>query len=186
QMLRGNPAGVEDVWQKSAANSAVLRLEPNPAENNRLRVLPEEPNSDDVVRKVMLDKFPTLNAPPVLDATGMFQRGLRVFVRNCAECHEPPFFTTATNLELVPELPDPIAKIHSYTLVRKAFADAFKERMIAQGVPPGVGVNDNVRPLLGNRRFFFDQERIPEIEALVGPLLIELMGIPIKRPTTIV
>ncbi|MFN9625015.1 MAG: cytochrome c peroxidase [Planctomycetota bacterium] len=186
QMLRGNPAGVEDVWQKSAANSAVLRLEPNPAENNRLRVLPEEPNSDDVVRKVMLDKFPTLNAPPVLDATGMFQRGLRVFVRNCAECHEPPFFTTATNLELVPELPDPIAKIHSYTLVRKAFADAFKERMIAQGVPPGVGVNDNVRPLLGNRRFFFDQERIPEIEALVGPLLIELMGIPIKRPTAIV
>ena len=186
QMLRGNPAGVEDVWQKSAMNSGVLRLDPSPTNENRFRVTPEEPKSDETVRKVMLDKFPTLNAPPVLDATGMFQRGLRVFVRNCAECHEPPFFTTATNLELVPDLPDPIAKLHSYTLVRKAFADAFKERMIAEGVPPGVGVNDNVRPLLGNRRFFFDQERIPEIEALVGPLLIELMGIPIKRPTAIV
>jgi cytochrome c peroxidase len=185
QMLRGNPAGVEDVWQQSAANSGVIRFEPQPG-TDRPSVVPEEPNSDEVVRKVKLDKFPTLNAPPVLDATGMFQRGLRVFVRNCAECHEPPFFTSATNLELAPELPDPIAKIHSYTLVRNAFADAFKERMIVNGVPPGVGVNDAVRPLLGNRRFFFDQERIPEIEALVGPLMIELMGIPIKRPTAIV
>lgn len=76
------------------------------------------------------------------------------------------------------------AKLHGYTLVRNAFADAFKERMIANGVPHGVGVNDAVRPLLGNRRFYFDQERIPDIEALVGPLLIELMGIPDKRPTS--
>ena len=184
QMLRGNPAGVEEIWQQAAANSGVIRLEPKPG-TDRLRVMPREPKSDEVVRKVKLDKFPTLSAPPVLDATGMFQRGLRVFVRNCAECHEPPFFTTATNLELAPELPDPIAKIHYYTLVRNAFADAFKERMIASGVPAGVGVNDSVRPLLGNRRFFFDQERIPEIEALVGPLLIEIMGIPVKRPTAI-
>jgi hypothetical protein len=109
---------------------------------------------------------------------------LRVFVRNCAECHEPPFFTTAVNLELAPDLPDPIAKLHAYTLVRNAFADAFKERMIANGVPHGLGVNDAVRPFLGNRRFYFDQERLPDIEALVGPLLIELMGIPDKRPTT--
>ena len=184
QMLRGNPAGVEDVWQKTTANSEVLRLVPKPGETVPSQVVPEEPNNDENVRKVMLDKFPTLNAPPVLDATGMFQRGLRVFVRNCAECHEPPFFTTAVNLELAPDLPDPIAKLHGYTLVRNAFADAFKERMIANGVPHGVGVNDAVRPLLGNRRFYFDQERLPDIEALVGPLLIELMGIPDKRPTT--
>jgi mono/diheme cytochrome c family protein len=183
-MLRGNPEGVEDVWQKTAANSDVLRLVPKPGETVPSQVVPEEPNNDETVRKVMLDKFPSLNAPPVLDATGMFQRGLRVFVRNCAECHEPPFFTTAVNLELTPELPDPIAKLHGYTLVRNAFADAFKERMIANGVPHGVGVNDAVRPLLGNRRFYFDQERLPDIEALVGPLLIELMRIPDKRPTT--
>ena len=185
QMLRGNPAGVEELWQQTTANSGVIRLEPQPG-TDRPKVVPEEPNSDDVVRKVKLDKRPTLNAPPVLDATGMFQRGLRVFVRNCAECHEPPFFTSATNLELTPELPDPIAKIHSYTLVKKALADAFKERMIVNGVPPGTGVNDAVRPLLGSRRYFFDQERIPAIETLVGPLMIELMGIPTKRPTAIV
>jgi cytochrome c peroxidase len=184
QMLRGNPSGVEDVWQKTTANSEALRVEPKPGNPNENQVVPGEPKDDDTIRKVLLDKFPTLNAPPVLDATGMFQRGLRVFVRNCAECHEPPFFTTATNLELAPELPDPIAKLHSYTLVRNALADAFKERMIANGVPHGLGVNDAVRPLLGNRRFFFDQERIPEVEALVGPLLIELMGIPVNRPTS--
>ncbi len=179
-MLRGRGDSVEAAWRRYVTED-VARLD---ADKN---VVPPEPqlpgaggggveHPDDVIRKAQLDKWSSLNAPPVLTGTAMFQRGLRVFVRNCAECHTPPYFTNAGELSLGPDIPKPIAKLHGHSLVRTALADAFKERLITEGFHPG-GVTDRNRHLLGNRLFFFDQERLPVIEALGLPLMIEFMPI---------
>ena len=178
QMLRGNPKGVDSVF---AGAMGQTMIDPVAAAAGNTAV-PSEPPTDDTIRRVQLDKFITKNAPPVLTGTAMFQRGFRVFVQNCAECHEPPFFTSAANLELGPDLPDPIAKLHSHSLIRTALADAFKSRLVETGQPAGSGVTYANRHLLGKRRWFFDQERIPEVEASVADLMIELMGIPDRRP----
>lgn len=176
QMLRGNPEGVNAVWKGAVeANSLISVSSPN-------TVTPAEPLSDDVIRKVNLDKLITRDSPPVLTGTGMFQRGFRMFMNNCAECHEPPFFTSAANLELAPELPEPIAKLHSHALVRVALADAMKQRLIEENQPRGQGVNDSNRHLLGAREFFFDEERIPVLEEVIAELMIENMGIDDRRP----
>lgn len=195
QMLRGDDSGVQAVWNGKYGQTFidVLDFAPN---SNQQAVTPAQPNEptvvpdDNTIRKIHSDKLVAPNQKPVLNATGMFQRGLRVFVTNCAECHAPPSFTSAGDIELIPELPEPIAKLHSHRLVRNALADAFKQRLIAEGQGVGAGksrndgVTDAVRNLLGNRPFFFDQERIPELEALVADLMIENMEIPDKRPTS--
>lgn len=178
QMMRGDPSGVDAVFAGRRGPTMTDLVSQGPGNT----AIPAEPPTDDTIRRAQLDKFITKNAPPVLTGTAMFQRGFRVFVQNCAECHEPPFFTSAANLDLGPEVPDPIAKLHGHSLIRTALADAFKSRLVTEGQPRGTGVTDANRHLLGNRNFFFDQERIPEVEASVGELMIELMGIPDERP----
>lgn len=179
-MLRGKGDSVEATWRRYVT-AELARLDGDK------RVVPEEPklpggngggveHPDEVIRKAQLDKLITLNAPPVLTGTAMFQRGLRVFVRNCAECHIPPYFSNAGEIELAPDIPKPIAKLHGHALVRTALADAFKERLISEGFHPG-GVTDANRGVLGNRLYFFDQERLPVITALGLPLMIENMPI---------
>jgi hypothetical protein len=125
-----------------------------------------------------------LNAPPTLDAVGMFQRGMRVFVANCAECHAPPFFTSAANLELAPEIPAPIAELHGESLLPPSQAGSFQMKLLASGKRENLGVQDADRANLGGRDFFFDFERIPAVEAAVMPLMIELMRIPDARPVS--
>lgn len=178
QMLRGNEKGVDAVWKASVEANALISLSTT---NTNAVTLPE-PATDDVIRKVNLDKLITRNSPPVLTGTGMFQRGFRMFMNNCAECHAPPFFTSAANLELAPELPEPIAKLHSHALVKVALADAVKQRLIEENQPRGQGVKDSNRNLLGARKFFFDQERIPVLEEVIAELMIENMGVDDKRP----
>ncbi len=177
QMLRGDSSSVEAVWNGDMGQTIGALIEPD---GNSVK--PDEPLNDDSIRKSQLDKIPNKNALPVLTGTAMFQRGMRVFMLNCSECHTPPFFTSAAALELAPELPEPIAKLHAHALVRNALTDAFKERLISANQPRGKGVTTDNRKFLGARRYFFDQERLPEVEATVAPLLIELMGVPDKRP----
>ncbi len=163
QMLRGDPNGVYNLGSQLLGE----------------RITPDKlaPTEDDKLGKIQLDRLPQLAHPPTLTPEATFQRGLRVFMRNCAECHEPPTFTTAGEIDLDPDIPEPIAKLHAHALVRTALADAFKERLISSGFPPPSGVNDNNRNFLGRRLFFPDDQRFAELEALGGPLMIESMGI---------
>lgn len=179
-MLRGDGSSVEALFEKMSKDAT------QPISVSALGKLRHRPDEDDKIGKIRLDRIdrtpPVDNPdhlPPVLNGTAMFQRGLRVFTRNCAECHEPPTFTTAAEVELGPEPPEPIAEIHAHSLVRIALADAFKERLLSAGETV---VHDTNRELLGGRNYFFDEERLPELEAIVGPLLIENMEIPATEP----
>lgn len=177
QMLRGDEKGVTEVWEGKFGQTITERIIAN-ADGS---VTPNAAD-DDTVRKVELDRLPQMAHPPTLTPTAMFQRGLRVFVRNCAECHEAPTFTTAGEIDLAPDIPLPIGKLHSHALVRTALADAFKDRLIAEGFPPPAGVTNHNRQILGARRFFPDDQRFAELEALGGPLMIESMGVPPSAP----
>ena len=179
QMLRGNSEGIEGVWKDVTSGQDTITL-------NKNVITPPQPELDESVRKIRLDKLPKGSGDPVLSATAMFQRGMRVFVTNCGDCHEAPYFTSVGELELAPELPAPIAKLHEHSLVRTSWADAFKQKMLEHsGVPkkPNLGVTDEVRPHLGNRAFFTDLERIPVIQDAVAELMVEYMPIPDRPPT---
>jgi cytochrome c peroxidase len=178
RMLRGDASGVQ-------ALSKLINLDVVKVSATDPRATdPPEPLTDDEIRRVQLDKLQNLNAPPTLDAVGMFQRGMRVFVANCAECHAPPFFTSAANLELAPEIPAPIAELHGESLLPPSQAGSFQMKLLASGKRENLGVQDADRANLGGRDFFFDFERIPAVEAAVMPLMIELMGIPDARPVS--
>lgn len=179
QMLRGDAKGIERVWKEVTEGQGTIELKDK-------IVVPPQTELDEKIRKIRLDKLPTGAADPVLTATATFQRGMRVFVANCGDCHEAPLFTSVGDLELAPELPEPIAKQHSHALVRTSWADAFKKKMLELfGGPrkPDLGVTDAVRPHLGNRSFFTDLERIPVIEEVVAELMVEYMQIPDRLPT---
>lgn len=182
KMMRGDESGVAAKWAEVADNSVELPKEP-PLDGKGFTTAGKRP--DDIVRKIQLDRLPQLAHPPTLTPAATFQRGFRVFVRNCAECHEPPTFTTAGEIDLGPDIPEPIAKLHAHALVRTALADAFKDRLMARGSPPPAGVTDANRNILGGRRFFPDDQRLDELEALGGPLMIENMGVPANRPTSL-
>jgi cytochrome c peroxidase len=178
RMLRGDASGVQ-------ALSKLINLDVVKVSATDPRATdPPEPLTDDEIRRVQLDKLQNLNAPPTLDAVGMFQRGMRVFVANCAECHAPPFFTSAANLELAPEIPAPIAELHGESLLPPSQAGSFQMKLLASGKRENLGVQDADRANLGGRDFFFDFERIPAVEAAVMPLMIELMRIPDARPVS--
>lgn len=193
KMMRGDETGVLAKWEEvgdKASNS--------PIKNIGNQATPGEPQldgsgygskpgkrPDDMVRMIQLDRLPQLAHPPTLTPTATFQRGFRVFVRNCAECHEPPTFTTAGEVDLGPDIPKPIAKLHAHALVRTALADSFKERLMVKGFDPPAGVNDNNRGVLGDRNYFPDDDRLAELEGLGGPLMIENMGVPANRPASL-
>lgn len=176
RMLRGDASGVQAL--SKLLNLDVIKVSPTDPRATD----PPEPLTDDEIRRVQLDKLQSLNSPPTLDAVGMFQRGMRVFVTNCGECHAPPFFTSAANLELAPEIPAPIAELHGESLLPPSQADSFQMKLLASGKRENVGVEDADRRNLGGRDFFFDFERIPAVEATVAPLMVELMRIPDVRP----
>lgn len=179
QMMRGNPAGVNGVWNGATGQRMIDAI--HPVGND---VVPADPTDDDTIRKVQIDKLITKAAPPVLTGTAMFQRGFRVFMMNCSECHPPPFFTSAANMELAGGLAEPIAKRHAHSLIKTALADAFASKLAGSATTNGAGVNSATRRQLGARDFFFDQERIPVVEDAVGGLMIENMKVPTKRPVS--
>jgi len=183
QMLRGHPEGIEKVWDEvTNDNDEAIAL-------NNNAVTPPMPTNDNEIRKIRLDESPKFSGDPVLSATAMFQRGMRVFVTNCSDCHEAPYFTSVGELELTPELPDPIAKLHSHSLVRPAWADAFKKKLLEEtGAPkkPNLGVTDAVRSLLGNRAFFTDLERITVVEEAVAELMVEYMQLSDRMPVALI
>ena len=152
--------------------------------SNDNTVTPPEPATDDVIRKVNLDKLITRNSPPALHR-------YRNVPTRISHVHEQlcrvPRTSVLYLLPLISNLPRATwnqFQAASMLWSRVALADAMKQRLIEENQPKGQGVNDSNRNLLGARKFFFDQERIPVLEEVIAELMIENMGIDDKRPVS--